>query len=282
MSSDSETSSGVTLRRRAEHYAQVPWGLLVAPPKQVNSTAKVLYAMLRKYADFGDDPETFVSTSTLAEDMGVTTETVHNSLKQLESFGAIEVERRRGRSSIYGFPIIPDPPKRVRRASSGSREFSATTSREFSDGPAENFRPYLEPENKIQLTETTPHTPPTVSTDVATLDPIDEVFERIWKLWPHHRSGKPKAMIAFRKALKAGVSAELVEAAVLRDCAVWDRWPKSEHQFVPHLTTWLNDSRWDADPPADRYSKPTTRDDIGAALADLRSRRGEPQEGIES
>ncbi|MDF2916598.1 MAG: hypothetical protein K0S70_815 [Microbacterium sp.] len=87
-------------------------------------------------------------------------------------------------------------------------------------------------------------------------DPVVEAFEQAWAMWPSPRRGtRKKTEPAFRGAVRAigglaGISDLL--AAIARDVAVWRTWPAADVQYVPLLSTWLNQERWTAAPPLPR------------------------------
>jgi hypothetical protein len=79
-------------------------------------------------------------------------------------------------------------------------------------------------------------------------DPVDEAFALVWEKWPTPRRGTTKKSgSAFRTALTAvgGVrQVQIILDAIDRDVAVWRTWPRSDVQYIPLLSTWLNQERW--------------------------------------
>lgn len=79
-------------------------------------------------------------------------------------------------------------------------------------------------------------------------DPIDDAFAAVWDRWPSPRRGTTKKSgSAFRTALTAvgGLrNVRVILDAIDRDVAVWRTWPRSDVQFIPLLSTWLNQERW--------------------------------------
>ena len=70
-------------------------------------------------------------------------------------------------------------------------------------------------------------------------------FEEFWKLYPNKKSGKSAAfnkyMVAMRKTDSITIMDSLRKHIELRD------WTKDNGQYVPMATTWLNQSRWEAE-----------------------------------
>jgi hypothetical protein len=90
-------------------------------------------------------------------------------------------------------------------------------------------------------------------------DVVDVAFDRVWELWPSNRRvTRKKSGASFRTAVKAhgGLSRldELVRV-IGEHCAVWAGWPEADKQFVPSMTTWLNQERWTMPLPQPRGSR---------------------------
>ena len=100
-----------------------------------------------------------------------------------------------------------------------------------------------------------------LSTDADERDPILDLIDLLWGLWPSSRRSSRKVVErAVRTAVKAigGISL----AAVITDparahAAAWATWPKADLRFVPMLSTWLNQERWTMPTPEDRAPETT-------------------------
>lgn len=104
-------------------------------------------------------------------------------------------------------------------------------------------------------------------------DAVESAFDRLWDLWPSHRRGtRKKSGSSFRTAVRAvgGIRhVEVILDAAATHAEVWRSWPTSEAQFVPSMTTWLNQERWTAEAPMPRGSRLSTVDAGRAADAIL-------------
>lgn len=68
---------------------------------------------------------------------------------------------------------------------------------------------------------------------------INRSFDEFWKVFPR-KVGKPKAMLAYKRALKQASSEAIVDGARrYRDD------PNREDEFTAHPTTWLARAGWD-------------------------------------
>lgn len=78
-------------------YAQVPRWVLRSG-KHLSVGARALYGVIMTYAS-NDARTAFPARETLAGDLGVSVRTVVTYIKELESFGALKVERRRNKKT---------------------------------------------------------------------------------------------------------------------------------------------------------------------------------------
>lgn len=84
--------------------------------------------------------------------------------------------------------------------------------------------------------------------DAATKQQIKDGFDRFWKAVPR-KVGKKSANEAFRAALKT-VSAEVLIAG-MEQYAKKMASERAEVRYICHPTTWLQQGRWDDEPPAE-------------------------------
>ena len=88
----------------------------------------------------------------------------------------------------------------------------------------------------------------------------DGGFEALWSAYPLSK-GKDAARPAFAKAM-ARIDAEdplaVILAGIERALPGWDLVTKA---FIPHPATWLNQGRWDDEPPAPRHETHHERPD---------------------
>lgn len=93
-------------------------------------------------------------------------------------------------------------------------------------------------------------TEPNTEKEVTPLPPTGGVCDGPWRVfWAVYprKTGKVAAERAYRTALKTRSAGEIAQAL---DC--WVRYWRDEHteeKFIPHAGTWLNQRRFDEDPP---------------------------------
>lgn len=83
--------------------------------------------------------------------------------------------------------------------------------------------------------------------DTPQKSPLGERFDRFWAIYPN-KTGKQAALKTWSK-LKP--SAELTESilAAVEYQKTWDRWTKDGGRYIPNPATWLNQGRWEDEPP---------------------------------
>lgn len=68
-------------------------------------------------------------------------------------------------------------------------------------------------------------------------------FDLFWEAYPR-KEGKGAARKSFEKAIKKGVTVDMLIDAVNRQrCGA--QWTKDNGQYIPHPATWLNQERWE-------------------------------------
>jgi len=72
-------------------------------------------------------------------------------------------------------------------------------------------------------------------------------YDEFWRLYPR-KVGKSEAAKAWTKAIKDGADPTLILAAV-KAHADYHLAAKTEQQFIPHASTWLNQNRYEDEPP---------------------------------
>ena len=80
-------------------------------------------------------------------------------------------------------------------------------------------------------------------------------FFEFWKLYPR-RVGKQECLRLYTKKIKPN---QQLHERILRAVRAWntsEQWTKDRGQYVPHPKTWLNQKRWDDEPPNEPMQKP--------------------------
>jgi hypothetical protein len=109
-------------------------------------------------------------------------------------------------------------------------------------------------------------TPLVPSVGSITRSTADEEFAVFWENYPRKVS-KPAALKAYKAAMK-----KTDPAVILDGLAWWKRYwsERGEPQFTPHPSTWLNQERWNDEPPPMDGSLPKMSKGMQAMQAVLR------------
>lgn len=95
-----------------------------------------------------------------------------------------------------------------------------------------------------------------------------EDFETAWRAYPL-KTGKGDAYAAWKKAQP--------DLAVVLDALRWQvnqpKWAEERGKYIPHFSTWLNQSRWDDEP----FHAPDPTDQAFAMVEDLFQRKASGQ-----
>lgn len=121
------------------------------------------------------------------------------------------------------------------------------------------------PKNTISI-EDHPEELLSVETDEAM-----RLLDVLWMMWPTaRRSTKKVVERSVRTALKGTDAPTLIEA-VKAHTDVWATWPAADQQYVPLLSTWLNQERWTGAVPQPRGRGHLSALDVGRAADALLS-----------
>lgn len=94
-------------------------------------------------------------------------------------------------------------------------------------------------ESYSKLVKKSSHTKETITKETIQKKEHDR-FDEFWKLYPN-KKGKAKAIISYKKHLK--IQEQIIEG-LQRYIQYWKA-NKTEMQFIPHPSTWLNQKRWE-------------------------------------
>lgn len=217
-------------------------------------------------ADLADESDScFPGQARLSEMTGLSERTVRRALERLDEWGLIERQARhdsRGyRTSDRYVLSVGYQPDTLTTGQDDHRSLchdlpdTVSTPTGHSDRAIE---PLVEP--LVEPSDTSPE--PVAPAP----DPVEELFDRLWDLWPSRRRGtRKKSGASFRTALKAvggRRKAAVIFDAAERHAGVWGSWPESDKKFIPEMTTWLNQERWTGVDPEPRGNVTPIRREI--------------------
>jgi len=77
---------------------------------------------------------------------------------------------------------------------------------------------------------------------------LPEAFLAWYSCYPR-KVGRPAALKAWNRAMKVATPEEVVDGLIRHLPAFLAQKERGETQFIPHPATWLNQERWNDDPP---------------------------------
>lgn len=92
-------------------------------------------------------------------------------------------------------------------------------------------------------------------------DDVGDDFEELYKLYPvERRNLRKKAFATFKRLISEGEDFAKMMTGLKIDlkCRQWQNW-----QYVPNITTWLNDKRWL------RHDQKSQQNSLDELLADI-------------
>ena len=213
-------------------------GWVLSHEHETKGSERLVLLSIANHAD--DQWESWPSLDTIAAESNVHTQSVRTALRRLVERGVIErvvngggTHRTRAdrRPNLYrivrerGEQITPPVEQR------GGSE-SLTTG-----GANHSPEPSVEPSTALDR----------VPTGAVAARELVAAFKAFWSQYPR-KVGKPAAERAWRAhVIRGGVQPDNVLTGLDAWCAYWTA--RDEPQFVPHPSTWLNQHRWDDEPP---------------------------------
>lgn len=226
-----------------------------------DSTARVVLLGLANHAG-ADGTAAWPSIATLAEYAVCSTRTVQRKLRELESRSLI----RRGDQRLIAHlpvdrrPVVYDLPIGVTACHPAETGVTPVTERGDTAG-TDGVTPVSYKPSMNHPEPSLPPKPPTGGEQDTLLEVpapeksagYPEAFEAAWAAWPKRRdtAGKKAAHTSWARAVvgtkarPARVDAATVQAAVERLAADPNLPPD---QYLPNMTTWLNNDRWENGP----------------------------------
>lgn len=88
---------------------------------------------------------------------------------------------------------------------------------------------------------------------------LEERFNKLWEAYPN-KKGKESAFKAYQKAVKDGVTDEIISDGIRRYCEEI-RIKRTEQQFIAYGSSWFNQRRWEDDYSTTPQKRQTTYSD---------------------
>lgn len=249
-------------------FVRIPYILFTDETfKPLSVDAKLLYGLMLDRLSLSlkngwvtDDGKPFIYfvKKDVMEVLSCASEKAVATVKALEEFGLIEK-----RSQGVGKPTIIIVKNFVRQASEEPEEPSSEGKHTVFENPTSRVQ--KSNRNQTKYNQNIYNTSsPAVTERKETGETAEncEGFDDFWKAYPR-KVGKKAAKTAWLKAVKSGVSPEVILNALMKqkESGIW-----RETRYTPHPATWLNQGRWDDEVPGDGQP---SRDTVPSVPADV-------------
>ncbi len=201
--------------------------------RQLRRTDLAVLCALGAYANHNG--ECWPATTTLAEDIDVSTRMVRRCLRALESCGYVKTTHRRGQRSTYrvvggdagnpghiGSGVEPDPG----HIGSGEADTQVPGTPDTGVPPKDTIKDPLKDTDSVESAQTE--------------------FDTFWQSYPSrrpHPNPKTPALAKFEAAVKKGTPSEgIIRGA--RNFATYVQRERTEAKYVAQAQTWLSQERW--------------------------------------
>lgn len=201
----------------------------VMQDKNLTIATKAVYSYFCSFTGAGDS--CFPTRKKICFDLNISNDSLSKYLQQLVKNGYLQItqikENGRFSHNVYTLPDTKLPCPKI--SDTGETEHGKTDTKNNSVKS-----------NKVLKSN---------------IDNIIAEFETLWKMYPR-KQGKTKALKAYQKAIKEGVSFETVEQGIKAYCEYIKK-NKVKGEYIKHGSTWFNGYCWN-----DEYTtkKPETED----------------------
>jgi len=201
--------------------------------KDLNAGAKLIYSVLADRQ--GNNGYCWPGMRTLAKDVGMSKGAAQRAITSLEKAGLIVIRRSvKGGGSEYSMiESVPETGTDTTRPSVPEMEPDRT--RFEPTVPETSTKPY--PKRVLNQTK---------ESDSVNQTKEPDAFDVFWKAYPGKKGGGKEKLRKKWKLDKLDSKAEHVMAVVAAKKQT-EQWTKDNGQYIPMLSTFLNQQRWDCD-----------------------------------
>ena len=216
----------------ANYYVVIPQEVL--HDNRLTPLARLIYGEISALANING--YAWISNKKLATKYKVTKATISAAISKLQEFEYIrshliykenskEVEKR----NLYINPIQKNLNTLYKNNLTGCAKKS-------DEGVQKNLKDNNTSNNTMNNTNNN------IADKSAKLD-LDSRFEALWKLYPRKAGNKQKARASYKKAIKSGVTDQIIQHGIENLIA-----ENRELKYIPHGQTWFCNERWNDEP----------------------------------
>lgn len=219
------------MEQSTKFFNQIPVPIVEAD--DLNDFEKLLFSEIYTMANsFGS---IFPSNAYLAKRYGKTKGTVSANLKRLEEKGYIKLEYEFENGEVKKRYIYPYVDKSV----GGIPKNPHTPTEESLGGIPKNRKYNISTNKSINKSNNN------ISDKSDKESDLETRFNNIWKIYPN-KKGKPKALLAYKRAVKSGTTDEEIKTG-LENYLEEIRVNNTQQNYIKHGSTWFNGKGWEDD-----------------------------------
>ncbi|MCM6840920.1 helix-turn-helix domain-containing protein [Lactococcus lactis] len=219
------------MEQSTKFFNQIPVPIIEAD--DLNDFEKLLfseiYTMANSYGSI------FPSNGYLAKRYGKTKGTVSANLKRLEEKGYIKLEYEFENGEVKKRYIYPC----VDKSLGGIPKNPHTPTEESLGGIPKNRKYNISTNKSINKSNNN------ISDKSDKESDLETRFNNIWKIYPN-KKGKPKALLAYKRAVKSGTTDEEIKTG-LENYLAEIRVKNTQQNYIKHGSTWFNGKGWEDD-----------------------------------
>lgn len=219
------------MEQSTKFFNQIPVPIVEAD--DLNDFEKLLfgeiYTMANSYGSI------FPSNGYLAKRYGKTTWTISTTLKKLQEKGYIKMEYEFEGKEVkkrYIYPYLD-------LSKGGIVKNLNTPSEKSKGGIVKNLKDNISTNKSINKSNNN------ISDKSDKESDLETRFNNIWKIYPN-KKGKPKALLAYKRAVKSGTTDEEIKTGLEKYLAEI-RVKNTQQNYIKHGSTWFNGKGWEDD-----------------------------------
>ncbi|WP_407346344.1 helix-turn-helix domain-containing protein [Lactococcus petauri] len=214
------------------YYVVIPQEVL--HDNRLTPLARLIYGELSALANING--YAWISNGKLAKKYKTSTSTIIRSLGKLKELNYIRtvVHYKENSKEVERREIFIQP--HTKNASSPVAKTEGGYKQKCNEGTSKNKRDNNTSNNTMNNTDNN------IADKSAKLD-LDSRFEVLWKLYPRKAGNKQKAKASYKKAIKSGVTDQIIKQGIENLIA-----ENRELKYIPHGQTWFCNERWNDEP----------------------------------
>ena len=216
------------------YYVVIPQEVL--HDNRLTPLARLIYGEISALANVNG--YAWISNGKLAKKYKTSTSTIIRSLGKLKELNYIRtvIHYKENSKEVERREIFIQP--HIKNASSPVAKTEGEYQQKCNEGTSKNKRDNNTSNNTMNNTNNN------IANKSAKLD-LEKRFDSLWKMYPN-KKGKSKALTAYKRAIKSGVTDEEIQSGIENYLAEINAKGTSK-DYIKHGSTWFNSKGWEDD-----------------------------------